>query len=160
MLVPEYAHLILDFITRTILGEYRSWSSSLWFFFPPPCYLVPLRPKYSPQHPILYLTINIRKYTCISKHIRVHTCIRKHSSTRYGISVNKMAYNKTCALLSLKQYGYNCLSLTGPSSGQCKTNESKKYKHAPPMFVSFTFSSLTPTWWWPCEAQTIVAIVF
>ena len=49
------AHLILlDFTTRTILGkEYRSLSSSLCNFFPLPCYLVPLRPKYSPQHPII-----------------------------------------------------------------------------------------------------------
>jgi len=47
------AHLILlDFITRTILGEgYRSLSSSLCSFSP--CYLVPLRPKYFPQLPIL-----------------------------------------------------------------------------------------------------------
>jgi len=46
--------IILDLITRTIFGEqYRSLSSSLCFFFPLPCYLVPLRSKYSPQHPIL-----------------------------------------------------------------------------------------------------------
>ena len=47
-------HLILlDFITRTILGEeYRSFSSSLCSV-PFPCHLVPLSPKYSPQHPIL-----------------------------------------------------------------------------------------------------------
>ena len=49
------AHLILlDFITRTIFdAAYRSLSSSLYSFLPLPCYLVPLRPKYSPQHPIL-----------------------------------------------------------------------------------------------------------
>ena len=43
------AHLILlDFITRAISGEEcRLLSSSLC------SYLVPLRPKYSPQHPIL-----------------------------------------------------------------------------------------------------------
>ena len=44
-------HLILDFITGTALGEeYRSLSSSLCSFLHFPCYLVPLRPKYSPQH--------------------------------------------------------------------------------------------------------------
>ena len=49
------AHLILlDFITRTVFGEqYSSLSSSLCSFLHSPCHLVPLRPKYSPQHPIL-----------------------------------------------------------------------------------------------------------
>jgi len=48
-------HLVLlDFITRTILGEqYSSLSSSLCSFLHSPFYLDPLRPKYSPQHPIL-----------------------------------------------------------------------------------------------------------
>ena len=48
------AHLIpLFFITRTILGEeYRLLSSSLCSFLYSPCYLVPLRSKYSPQHHI------------------------------------------------------------------------------------------------------------
>jgi hypothetical protein len=48
------AHLILlSFITRTILVEkYRSLRSSMCSFLQS-CYLVPLRPKYSPQHPIL-----------------------------------------------------------------------------------------------------------
>jgi hypothetical protein len=42
-------------ITRTILGEgYRPLSSTLCNFFPPqPCYLFRLRPRYSPQHPVL-----------------------------------------------------------------------------------------------------------
>jgi hypothetical protein len=37
-------------ITRTIFGEYRSLSASLCMFLHSPCYLIPLRPKYSPQH--------------------------------------------------------------------------------------------------------------
>jgi hypothetical protein len=51
------AHLILlNLITRTIFGEqYRSLSSTLCNFFPLHCHLIPLRPKYSPQHPILKL---------------------------------------------------------------------------------------------------------
>ena len=49
------AHLILlDLITRTILDEQcRSLSLSLCSFLHSPSYLVPLRPKYSPQHPIV-----------------------------------------------------------------------------------------------------------
>jgi len=49
------AHLILlDFITRTILGEqYRSLSSSLCSFLHSPVTSSLLDPKYSPQHPIL-----------------------------------------------------------------------------------------------------------
>jgi hypothetical protein len=46
--------ILLDFITRIIIGEqYRSLSSSLCSFLHSPCYLVPLRPEFSPQHPIL-----------------------------------------------------------------------------------------------------------
>jgi hypothetical protein len=45
--------IFLNSITGTILGEqYRSLSSSLCTFLHP-CNLVPLRLKYSPQHPIL-----------------------------------------------------------------------------------------------------------
>jgi hypothetical protein len=49
------SHLILlDLITHTIFGEeYRSVCSSLCNFLYSPRYLVHLRPKYSPQHPIL-----------------------------------------------------------------------------------------------------------
>jgi hypothetical protein len=49
---PVYL-ILLDFITRTIVGEqYRSLSSSICSFLHSR-YLVPLRPKYSFQHPIL-----------------------------------------------------------------------------------------------------------
>ena len=49
------AHLILlGFITRTILGKvYKSFSSSLCNLLHSPCYLVPSRSKYSPQHRVL-----------------------------------------------------------------------------------------------------------
>ena len=49
------AHLILlVLITRIIFREeYISLSSPIRSFFPLPCYLVPLRAKNSPQHPIL-----------------------------------------------------------------------------------------------------------
>ena len=49
------AHLILlNFITRTILGEeYKSFSSLLCNFLLSPRYLVPPRSKYSPQHHVL-----------------------------------------------------------------------------------------------------------
>ena len=46
--------ILLDFITRTVLGEeYRSFSSSLCNLLHSPCYLVPPTSKYSPQHHIL-----------------------------------------------------------------------------------------------------------
>ena len=53
-MLHEPPHLIpLDLIIWTILGkEHRYLSSSLCSFLHS-CYLVPLRPKYSPQHPIL-----------------------------------------------------------------------------------------------------------
>ena len=42
--------ILLDLITQIIFGEYRSLSSPLCSFLHSP---VPLRPKYSPHHPIL-----------------------------------------------------------------------------------------------------------
>ena len=64
------AHLIfLDFITRKILGEeYRSLSSPLCSFFPLHCHLVPLRPKYSLQHPIL-THLSLRSSLNFSDHV-------------------------------------------------------------------------------------------
>ena len=49
------SHLVLlDFITRTIMGEeYKSLSSSLCNFFHSPVTLSHPRSKYSPQHPVL-----------------------------------------------------------------------------------------------------------
>ena len=46
------SHLVVvDFKTRIICGkEYRSCSVSLCSLSSLPCYLVPLRPKYLPQH--------------------------------------------------------------------------------------------------------------
>jgi len=42
---------LLNFITQTIMGEgYRSLSSSLCSFLHSPCYIIPFRPKYPPQH--------------------------------------------------------------------------------------------------------------
>jgi hypothetical protein len=47
-------HLILDLITRTILGEaYRSLRSSLYSILHSPVKIIPLGHKYSPQYPIL-----------------------------------------------------------------------------------------------------------
>jgi len=47
-------HLILHLIIRKILCEqYRSLSSSLRSFSPFPYYIIPIRPNYSLQHPIL-----------------------------------------------------------------------------------------------------------
>jgi len=51
--MPHPSHL-LDFITRTILGEqYRSLSSSVCSFLHSSLTSYPLGSKYSPQHPIL-----------------------------------------------------------------------------------------------------------
>jgi hypothetical protein len=49
---PAYL-ILLDLITRTIMGEYTSFSSSLCSFLHSPVTSFPLRPKYSPQHLIL-----------------------------------------------------------------------------------------------------------
>jgi len=77
------AHLILlDFITRTILGdEYRTLSSTLCSFLYSR-YLIPLRPKYSPQHPILkhpqptFLTQCQRpSFTPIQNHRQNHSSV-------------------------------------------------------------------------------------
>jgi len=48
-------HLILLVLNTQIISdeEYGSLSSSLCSSFHSPCYLIPLRPKYYPQHPIL-----------------------------------------------------------------------------------------------------------
>jgi len=54
------AHLILlDLITRTILGEYRPLSSSLRTFLHSPVTFVPLRPKYSPQPTNRYAIVKV-----------------------------------------------------------------------------------------------------
>jgi hypothetical protein len=47
--------------------EYRSLSSQLQSFLHPPCYLVPLRPKYSPQHPILKLRSSLNVSDQVSR---------------------------------------------------------------------------------------------
>jgi hypothetical protein len=48
------AHLILlDFITRIILGEKYIIKLLIRDFSAPSCYLIRLRPKYSPKHPFL-----------------------------------------------------------------------------------------------------------
>ena len=50
---PTYP-ILLDLITRMLFREeYKSLSSSLCSFSPLPFYLDLLRPKYSPQHPIV-----------------------------------------------------------------------------------------------------------
>jgi hypothetical protein len=47
------AYLITDLITRTILGDGYSSKTPNYVFSPLRCYLVSLRTKHSPQHPIL-----------------------------------------------------------------------------------------------------------
>ena len=61
--------ILLDLITRTIFGEqYRSLTSALLWFSVLPCYLVPLRPKYSPQHPVLN-TLSLRSSLNVSNQV-------------------------------------------------------------------------------------------
>ena len=46
--------ILLDFITRTIMGEkYRSFKPLIMYFSPLSCYLVHPSPKYLPEHPIV-----------------------------------------------------------------------------------------------------------
>ena len=75
------AYLILDLITWTTLGkEYRSLSSALCRFLHSLVTLIPLRPKYSPQHPILqtpsaYVTSSVwvTKFHTHTK-LQLHVC--------------------------------------------------------------------------------------
>ena len=88
------AHIIhLDCITRTLLGEeYRSVSSSLCsFFFPFPYYLVPLRPKYFPQHP----TVKHHQPTSVPQ------CQRPRFTP---IQNNRQNYNYLCLQLAATLY--------------------------------------------------------
>ena len=64
------ANLIrLYLITRKILGEeYRSLSSSLCSLLYSPCHLVPLRPKYSSQHPFSN-TLSLRSSLNVSDQV-------------------------------------------------------------------------------------------
>jgi hypothetical protein len=66
------AHLILDFTTRTIFGkEYRSLSASLCNFLHS-CYLVPLRPKCSPQHHFLLGKLNKKVHLKLEENFLRH----------------------------------------------------------------------------------------
>ena len=50
---PHAPPISFPLISQIIFSEeYRLLSSLLCSFFPLPCYLIPLRPKYSPQHPV------------------------------------------------------------------------------------------------------------
>jgi hypothetical protein len=78
------AHLVLlIFITRIIFGEQqRSLSSLLYSFFPLPCHLVPLRPKYSPQHSIFrhpQTTIHPQSHTTLV--LSIHSWLHISSLT-------------------------------------------------------------------------------
>jgi hypothetical protein len=49
--------IILDLITLNTLGEeYKLWNSSLRSFLQP-YHFISLRPKYSPQHPVMIIRI-------------------------------------------------------------------------------------------------------
>ena len=51
--MPRPSHSSWFYHWKKLGEQYRSLSSSLCSFSPLPCHLVPLRPKYSPQNPIL-----------------------------------------------------------------------------------------------------------
>ena len=85
------AHLILlDFITRTILGEdYRSLSSSLCSFLHYP-HLFPLMAKYSPQHP----TLRYPRLTFLHQIQSIHNLVNKLETTG-SLMGKKLARKRT-----------------------------------------------------------------
>ena len=103
-------HLILDFITRTILGEeYSSLSSSLCSFLPSPVTLSLPKPKYSPQHPIFQTPL---AYVCATTGLEFHINIFNtiHSMhcdyNRPHIPVNAHS------LYTITNHPYSCIALT------------------------------------------------
>ena len=83
--------ILLDLIAQTILGEvYRSLSSSLSSFFPFPYSLAPLRPKYSPQYPILKhpqptFLPHCRRSSCTPVQNKYHTINTNLLSTQQAL---------------------------------------------------------------------------
>ena len=86
--------ILLDWITKTILGEeYRSLSSSLCNFLHSPNFFVPLRPKYSLQHPIF-------------KHLQRTILPQRERSSFTPIQNNRQNYNSVYTLSYLETWKF------------------------------------------------------
>ena len=94
--------IFLDFNTRTILGEkYRTLSSSLCSFLHSR-YLIPLRPKHSPQHP---------PHTHTHTHFLSRTVWCKETLYRHGFSTGGLWVKRWGLLVRIcKAAGFNCYS--------------------------------------------------
>ena len=140
-------HLILlDFITRTILGEeYKSFNSSLCNLFHFPRYIVPPRSKYSPQHHVLkhpQLPF-LPQFQRPSFNIK---CIKKYFKTRMMSSFNPECGRKSRYFQhSNPNLVTNCMPSTCihvTRTVNIPSKSSKRYVHLEKQFSMSSFQGI------------------
>ena len=90
-------HFLLNLITRTILGEqYRSLNFSICSFLHFSVTLFPLRPKYSPQHPMSFqsmTSLNVQYQQHISAPMEYfHTFVNLALAHSFFSQISDVAY--------------------------------------------------------------------